>query len=228
MSLNLILAQSESVTIEDRRLVGQMVTRNQKIYTSEQKTFVPFKFTFKPNSYQFYSQSRSILSVLRLKDRSNEQYLNFGTTGWRNYIAYQGTMTSAQIATCTWNAATNGTSFYFTAGFSSSTPITFFKTGDFVQLGRYAYIVTSDVTVSTVVSGALYSLSVHRTLIGSFVSGNLVVGEYGNTVSLGGSVYVGITFPVILQQYPTYILRPITNDSFIEWSGDFVAMESIL
>jgi hypothetical protein len=55
-----------------------------------------------------------------------------------------------------------------------------------------------------------------------------VIGQYGTTVSLGGSTYTGITFPVTMRDYPTYTLIPMTNDSFIQWSGAFKAIEVVL
>jgi hypothetical protein len=55
-----------------------------------------------------------------------------------------------------------------------------------------------------------------------------VIGQYGTTTSLGGSTYTGITFPVVLRDYPSYTLVPMTNDSFIAWDGDFMAMEVVL
>jgi len=55
-----------------------------------------------------------------------------------------------------------------------------------------------------------------------------VIGQYGTTVALGGSTYTGITFPVVVREYPTYKLVPMTNDSFISWSGGFSATEVVL
>jgi hypothetical protein len=55
-----------------------------------------------------------------------------------------------------------------------------------------------------------------------------VIGQYGTTQSIGGNTYTGVTFPVILQDYPTYTLIPMTNDSFIQWSGSFKAIEAVL
>jgi hypothetical protein len=55
-----------------------------------------------------------------------------------------------------------------------------------------------------------------------------VIGQYGTTTALGGSTYTGITFPVIMRDYPTYSLVPMTNDSFIQWSGGFKAIEVVL
>ena len=100
------------------------------------------------------------------------------------------------------------------------------RIGDFVQVDRYAYIVTADVMRG---AGSTVSIPVHRNLIAVIPSVlNAVIGQYGTTVSLGGSTFTGITFPVVLKGYPTYTLTPITNDSFIQWSGAFQAFESVL
>ena len=82
-----------------------------------------------------------------------------------------------------------------------------------------------------VLRGAVSTVNVpvHRSLIsalGSTVA--CVAGEFGTTVSMGGDTYTGVTFPVILRDYPTYTLVPIANDSFINWSGSFKAFESVL
>jgi hypothetical protein len=78
-------------------------------------------------------------------------------------------------------------------------------------------------------SGSTVNIPVHRTLLTPLLSPvSAVIGEFGTTVSLGGSPYTGTTFCVILRSYPTYALIPIQNDSFIQWSGDFVAFESVV
>ena len=78
MSLNTILSIAESVTINDHRFVGQTVSRNQKILTSEILTVVPFQFNLRPMNYLLYSKSRGVLNALRIPDKALEQYLNFG------------------------------------------------------------------------------------------------------------------------------------------------------
>jgi hypothetical protein len=55
-----------------------------------------------------------------------------------------------------------------------------------------------------------------------------VIGQYGTTISIGGATFIGVTFPVILREYPTYTLIPMTNDSFIQWNGSFTAFEAVL
>jgi hypothetical protein len=226
MSLNQILAISESVGINDQRFVGQVISRNQRISTSEIITVVPFAFDMKPMNYLLYSKSRGLLNSLRIPDKALEQYLNFGTTGWEGYIDYQGDLTALQIPTTQWQ--TSSANKTLVLGNLPTIPATKYivKVGDFCQVGRYAYIATADVLRGT---GSTVNIPVHRNLITTLVSPvNAVIGQYGLTVAMGGTSYTGVTFPVILRDYPTYNLIPMTNDSFIQWSGSFKAFEAVL
>ena len=226
MSLNQILAISESVGINDQRFIGQVLSRNQKINTSEQLTVIPFAFTMKPMNYLRYSESRSLLSSLRVPDKALEQYLNFSTTGWSNYIEYQGDMTSGQIDACAWQTTSANNNLVLGSLPSISSSAYIVKIGDFCQVGRYAYIATANVQRG---GGSTVNIPVHRSLLTPLASPvSAVIGEFGTTVSLGGSPYTGTTFCVILRSYPTYALIPIQNDSFIQWNGDFVAFESVV
>jgi hypothetical protein len=226
MSLTTILSISESVGINDHRFVGQVVSRNQRISTSEITTVVPFFFDMKPMNYLLYSQNRVLLNSLRIPDKALEQYLNFGATGWENYIAYQGDMTSGQISACQWQTSSANKTLVLGSLPSISSSAYIVRVGDFCQVGRYAYIATADVTRG---AGSTVNIPVHRNLIATLTNPvNAVIGEYGTTISLGGSSYTGVTFPVILREYPTYTLVPMTNDSFIQWAGNFQAFESVL
>ena len=227
MSLNQILAISESVGINDQRFVGQVVSRNQRISTSEVITVVPFGFELKPMNYLYYSQNRNLLNSLRIPDKALTQYLNFGATGWESYIAYQGDMTPGQISACQWQ--TSSANKALVLGSLPTIPSNKYivKAGDFCQVGLYAYIATADVLRG---SGTTVNIPVHRNLIATLTSPvNAVIGQYGTTVSMGGDAYIGTTFPVVLREYPTYTLVPCApNDSFIQWSGSFKAFESVL
>jgi hypothetical protein len=226
MSLSLILANTESLGINDQRFVGQVVSRNQQIITSEIITVVPFAFDMKPMNYLLYSQSRSLLNALRIPDKSLTQYLNFDSTGWVNYINYQGDLTSGQIATCQWQTSSLNKNLVLGNLPSISSSLFIVKAGDFCQVGLYAYIATADVLRG---SGSTVTIPVHRNLITTLASPvNAVIGQFGTTVSMGGSTYTGTTFPVVLREYPTYTLVPMTNDSFIQWNGNFQAFESVL
>ena len=226
MSLNLILANSESVGINDQRFVGQVISRNQRISTSEIITVVPFAFEMKPMNYLLYSQSRGLLNSLRIPDKALPQYLNFGSTGWVNYIKYQGDLSSGQITTCQWHTSSANKSLVLGNLPAISSSISIVRVGDFVQVGLYSYIATADVLRG---SGSTVTIPVHRNLITTVTSPiNAVMGEFGTTVSMSGATYTGVTFQVILRDYPTYTLVPMTNDSFIQWSGTFKAFESVL
>jgi len=225
-NLNTILSIAESVGINDQKFVGQMISRNQRISTSELLTVQPFAFEMKPMNYLLYSQNRPLLSALRVADKSTEQYLNFGSTGWNSYISYQGDMSSAQIGACAWTSASANKTLVLGSLPSISSTAYIVKTGDFCQVGRYAYIATADVQRG---AGSTVNIPVHRNLIDAVVSTvQCVIGQYGTTISLGGNTYTGTTFPVILREYPTYALVPMTNDSFIQWSGTFKAFEDVL
>ena len=226
MSLNQILAISETVGINDHRFIGQMLSRNQRISTSEIITVVPFSFDMKPMNYLLYSQNRALLNSLRIPDMALQQYLNFGTTGWANYIAYQGDMNSGQISACAWQTSSANKTLVLGNLPSISSGSYIVKAGDFCQVGLYPYIATADVVRG---AGSTVNIPVHRNLITTLASPvNAVIGQYGTTVSMGGSTYTGTTFQVILRAYPTYTLMPYANDSYIQWSGGFTAFESVL
>ena len=225
-NLNTILSIAESVGINDQRFIGQMMSRNQRISTSEIIGVQPFGFDMKPMNYLLYSQNRQLLSSLRASDREYEQYLNFGSTGWSNYITYQGDMSSAQIGACQYQTSSTNKTIVLGSLPSISSAAYIVKTGDFLQINRYSYIATADVVRG---GGTTVNIPVHRTIMTTLTSPmSAVIGQYGTTQSLGGATYTGTTFPVILQQYPNYVLIPMTNDSFIQWNGTFKAIEAVL
>ena len=230
MSLQTILSVAETVGINDHKFAGQMMSRNMRISTSEILTSQPFQFTLKPMNYLLYSQNKKVLSALRVADRITEQYLNFASTGWVNYISYSGDMTSAEIIACQVQTTATGTTgkTIVLGNFLGSVLSTEYvvRAGDFIQIDRYAYIATADVLRG--VAGTV-SVPVHRSVLTTISSPiGAVIGQYGTTTALGGSTYTGITFCVVMKDYPTYNLMPITNDSFISWDGTFSAMEVIL
>ena len=105
----------------------------------------------------------------------------------------------------------------------------FFVSNNVVRSVSGNTITLSNNVFGSIASGTTVDIPVHRNLLTEVVSPiNAVIGEYGTTISMGGNTYTGITFPVILRDYPTYTLVPITNDSFINWSGSFKAFESVL
>ena len=226
MSLQTILSVAESVSINDHKFAGQMLSRNMRISTSEILTVQPFMFTIKPMNYLQYSTNRDVLSELRVADRITEQYLNFGSTGWLNYIKYQGDMSGVQAAACQVQTSSANKTIVLGSLPSITSTLYIVRAGDFIQIDRYAYIATADVQRG---GGATVNIPVHRSLMTTVtVATAAVIGQYGTTVALGGSTYTGTTFPVVVRDYPTYTLVPMTNDSFISWDGAFSAFEVVL
>jgi hypothetical protein len=226
MSLQTILSVAESVGINDHKFVGQMLSRNMRLSTAEILTVQPFEFDIRPMNYLLYSKNRGVLSVLRDVDRQGEQYLNFGSTGWLNYIAYQGDMTGVQINATAIQTATTGKTIVLGSLPAIASTDFIVKVGDFIQIDRYSYIATANVQRG---ASSTVNIPVHRTVM-TTVSAPIgaVIGQFGTTTALGGSTYTGITFPVIMRDYPTYTLVPMTNDSFIAWNGSFKAIEVVL
>ena len=226
MSLTQILNISESITINDHRFIGQMLSRNQRISTSEILTVVPFAFEMKPMNYLLYSQNRALLNSLRIPDMALAQYLNFSVTGWSSYIAYQGSMTSGEIAACQWEITSANKWLVLGSLPSIDAGLYIVRAGDFCQVGLYSYIATEDVLRG---AESTVNIPVHRNLIETLASPvNAVIGEYGTTVAMGGDTYTGVTFQVILRAYPTYTLIPFASDSYIQWSSSFIAFEDVL
>ena len=226
MSLQTILSVAESVSINDHKFAGQMLSRNMLISTSEILTVQPFMFTIKPMNYLQYSTNRDVLSDLRVADRITEQYLNFGSTGWLNYIKYQGDMTSGQVAACQVQTSSALKNIVLGSLPSITSTLYIVRAGDFIQIDRYAYIATADVQRG---GGVTVNIPVHRSLMTTVsVATAAVIGQFGTTVALGGSTYTGTTFPVVVRDYPTYTLVPMTNDSFISWDGAFSAFEVVI
>jgi hypothetical protein len=135
-------------------------------------------------------------------------------------------MTSGQIVACQFETSTANKTIVLGSLPAISSTAFIVRTGDFLQIGRYAYIATADVQRGV---GLTVNIPVHRTVLTTLTSTMpAVIGQFGTTQTLGGSTYTGITFPVFLRDYPTYILVPMTNDSFIAWNGEFRAIESVL
>jgi hypothetical protein len=135
-------------------------------------------------------------------------------------------MTSAEISACQYQTSSANKTIVLGSLPTMGATEYIVKTGDFLQIDRYSYIATANVQRG---GASTVNIPVHRTIMTTLASPmNAVIGQYGTTQSIGGSTFTGVTFPVILQQYPNYTLIPMTDDSFIQWSGTFRAIEAVL
>ena len=197
MSFQTIFEIQQSMTVNNRRMVGQQVTRSGYMTVAQYLTAVPWVFTVVPHNYLYYPQVRSIIQSIDNKDRQLPETITFSGANLSWFVKMQGTATAATLNgtpaanTQTLNLTSNGT----------------FKAGDFIMVGGYTYKVTADSAGSVV--------NIHRPLIGTPTS--------GTTVYMGDDV----TFTVVAEKCPTYTLTPMTDGAFVNWDDAFVFREYI-
>jgi len=197
MSFQTIVDIQTRMTVNNRRTIGQQVSRSGQLRVAQYLTSVPWVFTIVPHNYLYYPQVRAIIQAIDNADRQIASNITFSSTNLQWFTRMLGTATTATLAstpaanTQTLNITKNGT----------------FLAGDFIQVGGYVYKVTADAPSSTV--------NIHRPLIGTPASGAVVT--MGNAVS----------FNVVAEACPTYTLNPMTNGAFVEWDSPFVFRENI-
>ena len=197
MSFQTIIDIQQSMTVNNRRMIGQQYSRSGQITVAQYLTTVPWMFTIRPHEYLYYPQVRDIVQSIDNADRQIPEHITFSADNLKWFTEMQGTATTATLAT---TPAANTQTLSLT---SNGT----FKAGDFIQIGQYVYKITADSAGSTV--------HIHRPLIGNPTSGtSLVLGK-------------DVQFYVIAESCPTYTLNPMTNGAFIKWDGDFVFREYI-
>ena len=197
MSFQTIVDIQQSMTVNNRRMIGQQYSRSGQVTVAQYLTAVPWVFTIRPHNYLYYPQVRDIIQSIDNADRQVPEYITFDSASLDWFTKMQGTATSATLAstplpnTQTLSLTSNGT----------------FKAGDFIEVGGYVYKVTADSAGSTVY--------INRPLIGNPVS--------GATVTLGKDV----SFNVVAEKCPTYTLTPMANGAFVNWDDEFVFREYI-
>ena len=197
MSFQTIIDIQQSMTVNNRRTIGQQYSRSGQTTVAQYLTSVPWVFTIRPHEYLYYPQVRDIIQSIDNADRQVPEYITFDSENLDWFTKMQGTATSATLAT------TPSTNTQVLTLSSNGT----FKAGDFIEVGGYVYKVTADSAGTTVY--------IHRPLIGSPIS--------GATVTLGKDV----SFYVVAEQCPTYTLNPMANGAYVKWDGDFVFREYI-
>jgi hypothetical protein len=197
MSFQTIFENQESMTVNNRRMVGQQVARSGYMTVAQYLTAVPWVFTVTPNNFLYYPTARAIIQAIDNKDRQLPEVITFNSSQLSWFTQKLGSATTATLNgaptpnTQTLNLTSNGT----------------FKAGDFIMIGGYTYKITADSAGSIV--------GIHRPLIGTPSS--------GATVSIGNAC----TFNVVAEVCPTYTLTPMTNGAFVNWDQPFVFREYI-
>jgi len=197
MSFQTIFEIQQSMTVNNRRMVGQQVARSGYITVAQYLTAVPWVFIITPHAYLYYPQVRDIIQAIDNKDRQLPETITFNSSNLSWFNKMRGTATEATLNgapaanTQTLALTSNGT----------------FKAGDFIMINGYTYKITADSAGS--------SVGINRPLIGTPSS--------GTTVYVGNAC----TFTVVAESCPTYTLNPMTDGAFVQWDAPFVFREYI-
>jgi len=214
MSFQTIFDIQQTMTVQNRRTVGQQVSRSGQVRVAQYLTSVPWVFSVTPHNYLYYPQVRNVIQAIDNKDRQLPESISFASTNLSWFTAYQGDLTTGQANALTLTAVPAANSQTITVGNlpSISSTAFVFKAGDFLQLGLYPYKVTTDVLRG---SGSTVAVTLHRPVIG--------------TPSVGTLTAVGsaCTFYMLAETCPTYSLNPMTSGAFVQWDSPFVFREDI-
>ena len=198
MSFQTIFEIQQSMTVNNRRMVGQQIARSGYITVAQYLTAVPWVFTVQPHQYLYYPQVRDVIQTIDNLDRQLPEAISFASSNLSWFVKMQGTATAATL---------NGTPTPNTQTLALTSNGTY-KAGDFIEVGGYVYKVTADSAGS--------SVNIHRPLIGNPAS--------GATVLMGTAV----TFNVVAETCPTYTLNPMTDGAYVQWDNAFVFREYIV
>jgi hypothetical protein len=210
MSFQTILEVQQSLGVNNRRTVGQQVSRSGQVREAQYLTAVPWVFTVVPHNYLSYATSRQIIQTIDNLDRQLPETITFNTTNLRWFTSYQGGATTTPTTiTLAATPAVNSQTLQL-ANVPASTGAVF-KAGDFIMIGGYTYKITTDAFVA----GSLATVLIHRPVIGFPVAGDAVA--CGNNC----------TFTVLAEKCPTYTLTPSPGSAFVNWDDAFVFREDI-
>lgn len=214
MSFQTIFNVQQSMTVNNRRTVGQQVSRSGQVRVAQYLTAVPWVFTVVPHNYLPYATSRDIIQTIDNLDRQLPETITFSGANLAWFTEYQGDLTLAQANALTLAAVPAANSQVILVGNLPSIPSTrfVFKAGDFLQLGNYSYKVTADVLRGI---GETVSVGLHRPVIGTVATGTLA--GVGNACE----------FTVLAEKCPTYTLVPAPGSAFVQWDEPFVFREDI-
>jgi hypothetical protein len=215
MSIQNIIDKAQQIEIDKRRIVGQTISRSQRIKTAERSTAQPWRFKITPPGMLPWTASRGFIQVIDFNDRVGEYTISLNNNSGLNYItAYMGGITQGQLNSLTIQSV-GTSSLVITSLPSVSSSTVIFAQGDLIQPAnsRYPYTVAE-----TVVRGLTTTTSVtlHRPIITS--EGISLVGQ-------GLAVGNSCTWRVIVAGLPTYQLIPMRQ---VQYTGDFELIEKVI
>ena len=97
-ALQTIIDSAAKIEFDRRRIVGQSVSRSQRLRTAERTSAQAWMMTVTPKPAWTYSSNRDLIEGITYVDRSRETQVNLANNANMSYLtAYQGAMTAGQI-----------------------------------------------------------------------------------------------------------------------------------
>lgn len=214
MSFQTIFENQQSMTVNNRRTVGQQVSRSGQVRVAQYLTAVPWVFTVVPHNFLLYQDSRDIIQTIDNLDRQLPETIVFNSSNLSWFTEYQGDASQSQLDTMRITEVPAQNSQTITLGTLPAINANrfIFKAGDFIQLESYTYKITEDVLRG---SSLTVDVSLHRPIIGTLTTD--IPSGYGNQCE----------FTVLAEKCPTYTLTPAPQGAFVNWDDAFVFREDI-
>jgi hypothetical protein len=211
MTFQAIINTSQRIEVDRRRMVGQSISRSQRVKTAQRVTAQPFVLTVTPRARFRWTDTRQAVELIQNYDRNTECVIQIGSIPNLYYLnQYQGAFSASALAGMT---ITNFTGTSVTIALNTSSTGYVFRAGDWIQPtnSRYPYIITNDAFVVT----SNITVNVHRPLITS-----------ENTTTTGTfKVGTATTMVVVATEFPTY--QYILKD-WAQYTGDFTFVEKVI
>ena len=110
MSIQNIINKAQQIEFDRRRIIGQSISRSQRVKTAERSTAQPWKFKITPPGALNWADSRGFIETINLQDRSQEYEISLNDNVRMNYITeYQGDLTQTMLNSMTISTATTAT-----------------------------------------------------------------------------------------------------------------------
>ena len=212
MSLQTIIDTAQKIQFDRRKVVGQTVSRSQRVKAAKRNSANPLALTVTPSAYFNYANNRSLVEGIVLNDRYQEFQIKLANNTKMAYLnQYQGNVPTFVNATTITNFVNNIVTM--------RPPVLqatqyLFRAGDWIQpfWSRYPYIITEDVPFNNTYT---VTATVHRNLITS------------EATTVTGAMLIGTdtTMRVIITDLPTYEVGLYKQ---LSWSGDFTLVEKII
>jgi hypothetical protein len=89
MTFQAVFEIQQSMTVNNRRTVGQQVSRSGQMRVAQYLTAVPWVFTVMPHNYLAYATSRQIIQTIDNLDRQLPETITFNSANLSWFTRYQ-------------------------------------------------------------------------------------------------------------------------------------------